>query len=490
MEFLRLILIGALLISMSAVFARPVDVESNAPHRIKTLETGTAAMQARLELIAKAETSIDVEYFIYHESDAARIFTEALVKRKSEKPDIKIRIIVDHFALSKSLDNYIAHALIAKGIEFKYYNDVMLLNLARVSHRNHRKILLVDRKEAIIGGRNMGDEYYDLKTKYNFMDRDVLIDGPIAEAIGRSFDYFWESERTSVPREPKFYPNLPRDKHQTTNMMRERQHKKRLKVAAHFASVFDPENEEDARLMKMREEFQRIGSRLLEAEPFYLVNNIRFLADGPDWKIAEHRYTGGVFYYMLEHASQSNVVLEMPYFYLQKAEEAVFKRLKERNVNVMLLLNAKKASNEYIVNYITLKEGLDFSRMGFDLFLNNGHYMKAEDLVVPENEESALWMVHAKTMLIDHQYTWIGTLNMDPRSIQRLNAEMAVLIDDEDFNMAIRKHFLERLRYTSRVVNGKVVKDGVEHDPGAHENLWDAIRSLNTIPFYLFENQI
>lgn len=365
----------------------------------------------------------------------------------------------------------------------------MLLNLARVSHRNHRKILLIDRKEAIIGGRNMGDEYYDLKERYNFMDRDIIIDGPIAEAIGRSFDYFWESERTEVPSVPKFYPHLPRDKHQTTNHMRERQHKKRLNVAAHFASVFDPENEEDARLMKMRDEFQRIGSRLLEAEPFYLVNNIRFLADGPDWKIAEHRYTGGVFYYMLENASRSNIVLEMPYFYLQKAEEAVFKRLKERNVNVMLLLNAKKASNEYIVNYITLKEGLDFSRMGFDLFLNNGHYMKAQDLVVPSNEETALWMVHAKTMLIDQQYTWIGTLNMDPRSIQRLNAEMAVLIDDEEFNMAIRKHFFERLRYSSRVENGKVVKDGVEHDPGAHESLWDAIRSLNTIPFYLFKTK-
>lgn len=88
MEFLRLIILGLLLAHTSAVLARPVDVESNAPHRIKTLETGTAAMQARLELIAKAETSIDVEYFIYHESDAARIFTEALVKRKTEKPEI------------------------------------------------------------------------------------------------------------------------------------------------------------------------------------------------------------------------------------------------------------------------------------------------------------------------------------------------------------------------------------------------------------------
>lgn len=482
-------LLGFYLLTFN-VWSRPVDVESNAPHRIKSIETGTAAMQARLDLIAKAEESIDVEYFIYHESDAARIFTEALVKRKMEKPEIKIRIIVDHFALSKSLDNYIAHALIEKGIEFKYYNDVMLLNLARVSHRNHRKILLVDRREAIIGGRNMGDEYYDLKEKYNFMDRDVLIEGPIAESIGRSFDFFWDSIRVEVPKKPRFYPNLPRDKNQAINDMRERQHKRRLKEAAHFASVFDENNEADQRLLKMRDEFKRIGTRLLEEEPYYLVNSIRFLADGADWKIAEHRYTGVFFYHVLEEWSKQNIVLEMPYFYLQKNEREVFERLKERNMNITLLLNAKKASNEYVVNYITLMQGLEYSKMGFDLFLNNGHYMKAQDLVVPDREESSIWMVHAKTMLVDHRYTWIGTLNMDPRSVQRLNAEMAVLIDDEPFNQAIRRHFLNRLEHTSRVVNGKVVKDGEEKDPSAHESLWDAIRSLNTIPFYIFENQI
>lgn len=476
------------LIAPPVVWSLPIDVHSNDTHVVKSIETGTAAMQIRLEMIERAKKSIDVEYFIFSKSDATRIFVEALLRKKVQNPNIRIRVLIDFFALSKSLDGYYTNALIRKGIEFKHYNSTILLNLGKVTHRNHRKILLIDNKEAIVGGRNMGDEYYDLKPKFNFMDRDVWLKGPIAKVISESFGHFWEATQSKVPLEPR----RPTPNHNQKGVGNNYQaqlmrHKRQLKEAENFAQLFNNNDQEGSRLLKMKAAFKRIGKRLLDLEPTFEVNSIRFLADGPNWKDSTHSVSGPAYYEIMERA-QNTIAIETPYFYLQKEEKAAFERIKNKGVNVNLLLNAKKASNEFAINLISLHQGLDFSRMGFDLWLNEGRFMNPSDLVIPDNSSTALWMQHSKSMLVDDELTWIGTLNMDPRSIQRLNAELAVVIEDKAFNQAVKGHTYKRLSLGTQIKNGKVKKTG--HDPAQYDSPLEFLRSSTTLPFYFFENQI
>lgn len=488
MQFLRLFFIQALCLISLAAWANPVDVSSTAEHTVKSIETGTAAFQLRLDMIERAEKSIDVEYFIFHNSDSTRIFTEALIQKKLANPQIRIRLLVDYFGLSKSIDPFLAHALIERGIEVRYYNPSFLLNIARITHRNHRKILLIDEREALIGGRNMGDEYFDLKEKYNFMDRDLWVEGEITQGIAASFKHFWESKRTRVPKKPFRPRNTPGD-HDTTVNNQIRIYERRMREGKAFAAPFTTVDTEDARLLALKEEFRIKGSKLLEAEPFHTVKDIRFVADGPDWKEPNHHRTGPLFYSFLTQA-QKAVSIEVPYFYLQKNEETVFTDLKARGIEVNLLLNSRRASNEHVVNYITLLEGLKFSKMGFNLFLNDGTAMNPEELVTVNRDEKPIWMVHAKTMIVDDDITWIGTLNMDPRSVQRLNAELAIVIRDEAFTAAVKQHLHFRLGKATPVTDGKFIGPTGLIDPAEHRNLMDLIRSIKTVPFYIFENQI
>jgi cardiolipin synthase C len=491
MMLLKTLLILSLTLALSSAYAEGMDAHSTEPHKVKTLETGTASLQKRLEMIDRAEKSIEVEFFIFDKSDAPRILVEALVRKKRESPHVRIRVLLDYFTFSKNLDPYYTTAMIKNGVEVKYYNPAFLLNFGAIVHRDHRKHIIVDGQEAIAGGRNMADEYFDMKEKHNYLDRDIWVSGPVVASVVKSFDDFWDSKKTKLPKAPKRPPattsNGPRG---TTvpNTLALRQFDAKVRRAAKFASVFDPNDEDDAVLLQMREDLKRIGGKLLEAEPVYVVNSIRYIADGPDWDHPNHSITGDRYYEVMGEA-QKSLVIETPYFYLQKNENDFFKRLKTKGIDVDLLLNSKRSSNEFAINYISLLQGLKFSKFGFDLFLFDGTWMSREELIKPELAESSIWMQHSKTMLRDSNLTWIGSLNMDPRSVQRMNAESAFLVDDEQFNAALRAHVEKRLQASDAVVNGRLLKDN-SNPANLGGGILGKLKLMKTWPFYLFENQI
>ena len=487
---LKALLLLSLTLAYSFAYAEATDAHSTEVHKIKTLETGTASLQLRLEMIERAQRSIDVEFFIFDETDAPRIFVEALTRKKRDNPDIRIRVLLDYFLLSKNLDPYYTTAMIKNGLEVKYYNPAFLLNIGALMHRDHRKHLIIDGKEAVVGGRNMADEYFDMKEKHNFLDRDLWVSGPIVATVVESFDGFWESKRTKLPKAPKRPPATTNSGPRNTTMPNTqaiRLYERNLREAAKFASVFDPSDEDDQRLSKMRDDLKVVGGKLLAAEPTYTVNSIRYISDGPDWDQPNHSISGKTYYQVMEDAQES-LVIETPYFYLQENEDRFFERLKTKGIDVDLLLNSKRSSNEFAINYITLLEGLKYSKLGFDLFLFDGAWMTRDTLIKPELADTALWMQHSKTMLRDSNLTWIGSLNMDPRSIQRLNAECAFVVEDETFNSAMRVHIGKRLNASDVVVNGRLKKDG--SDPANLVGFLENLRLMKTWPFYMFENQI
>lgn len=487
---LKALLLLSLTLVYNFAYAEATDAHSTEEHKIKTLETGTAALQLRLKMIERAQKTIEVEFFIFDETDAPRIFVEALVRKKRDNPGIRIRVLLDYFSLSKNLDPYYTTAMIKSGLEVKYYNPAFLLNVGALMHRDHRKHLIIDSKEAIVGGRNMADEYFDMKERHNFLDRDLWVSGPIVSAVLESFDDFWESKRTKLPKAPKRPPAMTNSGPRNTmvpNTQAIRRYEKKLREAAKFASVFDPADEDDQRLSKMRDDLKVVGGKLLADEPTYTVNSIRYISDGPDWDQPNHSISGKTYYQVMEDAQES-LVIETPYFYLQENEDRFFARLKAKGIDVDLLLNSKRSSNEFAINYITLLEGLKYSKLGFDLFLFDGAWMSRETLIKPELAGTALWMQHSKTMLRDSNLTWIGSLNMDPRSIQRLNAECAFVVEDETFNSAMRVHVTKRLEASDVVVNGRLKKDG--SDPANLVGFLENLRLLKTWPFYMFENQI
>lgn len=467
-----------------------MDVSSTEPHQVKSIETGTASLQLRLEMIARAEKTIDIEFYEFDTGDAPRLIVDALLRKKAQIPAIEVRLLIDHYSPG-NLDAYTCSALIQTGILVRFYNPAFILNVPKVVHRNHRKHIIIDGKEVVGGGRNMADGYYDLKADHNYLDRDIWVRGPIVEKVVESFNSFWDSRRVKEPRPPRRPSETitigPRNT-RVRNTHALRTHEERLRRADHFASVLDPSVSADQRLLGLREDVKRVGRRLLSDEPEFEVDSISFIGDGPDWKNPDHRVTGARYYEILTAAKES-LGIETPFFYLQAREKEVFRALKERGVDIDLLLNSHESSNEFAINHICLLQGLKFSRLGFDLFLFRGTWMSPETLARPEVANSSLWMQHSKTMVRDSSLTWIGSMNMDPRSIQRLNAESAFLIDDPAFNRAVREHMQKRFSASDEITNGRRTSDG-SNPAKLRGGFLKFLKELKTLPYYLFEKQI
>lgn len=74
--------------------------------------------------------------------------------------------------------------------------ESMVLDFSDANQRLHRKILVVDGTQALMGGRNVGNESFGLDRELNFMDREILVQGEGVGDIGAAFDLFWNDSRT------------------------------------------------------------------------------------------------------------------------------------------------------------------------------------------------------------------------------------------------------------------------------------------------------
>ena len=170
---------------------------STAPHLLTHYDQGAASFQRRLELVASAKTSIALEFFIYDVDDASRLITQALIKKARE--GVHVRILVDFSAPVFQLKPAYARLLGEAGVKVRYYNTSALYRLVSIQHRSHRKLLIVDGETVMTGGRNIANEYFDLSDRYNFLDSDLEISGPIVKTVLESFDVYWNSRLATEP---------------------------------------------------------------------------------------------------------------------------------------------------------------------------------------------------------------------------------------------------------------------------------------------------
>src|SRR5690606_253974 len=140
----------------------------------RLLSASNEAFAVRMKMIRAAQVSLDVQYYIVHDG----LTTRALVNELPAAADRAARVRVLLYALTRSLGR--------------------LLNLSQQHRRMHNKLILADGSLAIVGGRNLGDEYFDADQTLNFTDIDLLGAGPVAAQLAISFDQYW-NHSLSVP---------------------------------------------------------------------------------------------------------------------------------------------------------------------------------------------------------------------------------------------------------------------------------------------------
>ena len=157
------------------------------------------AFAARVLLAAAAEKSIDAQYYIWHGDTVGNLVFESL--RKAAGRGVRVRLLLDDMNTA-GLDPVIAALDAHPNIEVRLYNPFahrgartvdFLTDFSRVNRRMHNKSFTVDNQASVVGGRNIGNEYYGAGEGTVFADLDVIAVGAAVRDVSRQFDRFWNS---------------------------------------------------------------------------------------------------------------------------------------------------------------------------------------------------------------------------------------------------------------------------------------------------------
>lgn len=372
--------------------ADPVYIRSLQPHTFELLNDGLVSLQRRIDLIDAARSSIELEFFIYELDTAARIITTKLIA--AAKRGVRVRLLVDFSAPVFKLGPQYAEVLKNEGIEVRYYNTASMYRFVSMQHRSHRKLLIADGSRAITGGRNIGDDYFNLSSHYNFLDSDVLIEGPVVASMRSSFEHYWESP-----------------------------------LAVHAGEVELSQEEFNSNLFRSDAELQSLIAKVAEVVKVHrdsakqhTCKDVAFVTDYSGMSA----YNRQVFKRLVEFLgeAQSELVGESPYFVLRQDGIALLKRLTEKGVRQTYLTNSLASTDAwYTSSALTFSfSGLRDAKIDMRIFEGK----PPQYALLASNGGSPRWGIHAKRAVIDRKHTVIGTYNVDPRSAN-FNSELMLI---------------------------------------------------------------
>lgn len=438
------------------------SIDGAAPHAVNLLDDGEASLALRTHLIRSARTSIEVQSFIFANDDVG-IFTLAELLAAARR-GVQVRVLVDQLY---SIDNRELLAQLARAhvnFEFRVYNPTfdeattqplefaagIICCFLKFNERAHNKLLLIDGRIAIVGGRNIEDRYFDLDGEFNYRDRDLLVVGVEGRVMQRSFDAFWTHPRSrpladlrDVARRivkagaqpaPRPAPSM--------------HHGERIALASTRADDAD----------YLRNTF---ATRHLE------VAHVRYFSDPPRKNRGGHQAERVEVSQRIANLitdAETEVVMQTPYLILSDPGREAFQTLRQQkpDLRVIVSTNSLAATDAFPVYAISHKHRrLHLQKLGFEIY-EYKPFVGRSDVVFEQNPQLSLFGsaralgsrsalplrstgprrgLHAKSIVIDGKISLIGSHNFDPRS-HGFNTENGVIVWDQAFANALRNSIL------------------------------------------------
>ncbi|WP_040331931.1 phospholipase D-like domain-containing protein [Acinetobacter nectaris] len=384
------------------------------------------AIAARLSLINKAQKTLDIQYYIWDNDKIGALALYDIIKAADR--GVKVRLLIDDNNAKKmegiflALDQHV-------NIQVKLYNPYkyrnfrpldMLLDLKRINRRMHIKSFVVDNQIALIGGRNMSNQYYFTSDTYQFSDIDVMLVGQSVDNISHTFDEYWNDSYAYPVRQlvnPQQH-SLRYDslKSQLTNYYKQVSVQNYLNLANH-SDDFD----------------------------YWLHNELNFdwvkaevVSDAPS-KIHGTAQPNEYLQTQLSHylkQPKKHLDIVSAYFVPEQKGTDMLSKMSKEGVQVRVLTNSFKANDVWLVHAFYSKYRQELLKNGVQLyeFLPVLNYKDLKPYTRSLSREAKISLkslsrssLHAKMMAVDDQ-VFIGSFNLDPRSA-KLNSEIGVLLN-------------------------------------------------------------
>lgn len=422
---------------------------------LSILELGDDALLARIHLIRSAKRSIDLQTFIWKDDPTTRFVFDELVT--AAERGVLVRVLIDALNMPAKPPQLARMARAHRNLEICLYKPLnknseygrigfwesLLFKAKHMNRRMHNKLLLIDGRVGLAGGRNYEGKYYDRKTDFLFRDRDVVVAGPAVQDMQDSFELFWQ-DKNAV-----FLTQL---------LDVQREFDKLTNGSGPFSSPEDAWmfQEVDALANGYALSAVRDSIRIYEAD------EVQFVSDTPRKfrSSAEHMDFDDWFEMALADTTDQ-IVYQTPYLIYNRDVRKAFNELHRRNpkLRIMASSNSLAAADHNHVYALSFKHRKElYKKSGIEIYESKpypgdqAHYIHNHSALVEQAiRESGIQdksdiedvartgprlCIHAKSFVLDGRVAMIGSHNFDPRSA-KLNTECGVFITDPEVSAVL-----------------------------------------------------
>ena len=397
----------------------------------RILSIGADGFAVRMQMIAAAEASLDLQYFIFHGDSTGRLLSNALLAAADR--GVHIRLLIDD-GDTLAGDEQIAILAVHPDVEIRIFNPFVyrghraalrslefMLRAARVDYRMHNKLLVADNATALIGGRNIGDAYFQIDAEAQYADDDVFAAGPIVQKLSTTFDEYWNSA-LAIPVEA-------------------------LAGGMPSTAAFETNRQSlDQQWLHAHDQAASYLQRALAGEPLagmlsgqlpLVWSSAQVVCDSPNkQQVANGVMVGRLMYEPVAAAAnavQTEFLMITPYFVPTTEELKLLQAMRQRHVRVRILTNSLESTN-------ALAAHSGYQRFRKQLLLDGVELYEVRALLGKASRGSGQtaamsrhgnYGLHAKLFVFDQRQVFAGSMNFDQRS-QRYNTEIGLIIDSPE----------------------------------------------------------
>jgi cardiolipin synthase C len=392
----------------------------------RLLANGLDAFVARATLIELAERTLDLQYYIFHPDQSGSLVIDRLVAAADR--GVRVRVLLDDWGTMDKNDAAVATLDAHPQIEIRLFNPYihrtglgrlaeLVTSFTRVNRRMHNKQLIADGVGVVLGGRNIGDEYFSLG-ELDFQDVDVLAIGPAARQSAQSFESYWNSE-LAVPVDRLLHG----DQHESAVARQALRQRCEQLADSPYAQALAGSS---------------LGTELRSQGPHLHWADARIIADPPE-KLNKppgtrsDTFLGGQLSPYVRTV-RSDLLVISPYFVPGKDGVAFFGEQRRRGVDVRVLTNSLAATDVWLVHAgymkyrrLLLEAGVRLYELRPEAAGAGVKGARASGGMIGSSRAS----LHAKTFVFDRTSVFIGSVNIDPRSLEQ-NTEDGVLVESPE----------------------------------------------------------
>ena len=405
----------------------------------RMLAVGVDGFLARVQMIDAAERTLDLQYFIFRTDETGKLLAAAVLRAADR--GVRVRLMLDD-GETKPGDEQMAALDAHPQIEIRVYNPFAYrgsslflrglefsFNSARLDYRMHNKLMVADNSIALVGGRNVGDQYFQVDPESQYADDDVFAAGPMVQRLSATFDEFWNCA-LAIPARAL-----------TKGMTSEA-------ALAKYREVLT------AHRQQVKADGMDYSTRIASGEPLASILSgklpliwarAQLVYDSPDKKSVDKGQMVGRLMHKPVAAAvadvQSELLMISPYLIPGDEGMQLFAELRKRNVTVRILTSSLEATTVILAQAGYMKYRVPLLEMGAELYeirslLGNSRGSGQTASI----SRFGNYSLHAKLFVLDRERLFIGSMNFDQRSMH-LNTEIGLIIDSPELAQQAARRF-------------------------------------------------